>query len=84
MESAPARGKAKPAAKTNLAKADKPGRRRKGKAKYAAPPTPLEVIKAKRRRCADAEDIAGFFTKLIAIVLLIVLLFGFQIGRAHV
>ena len=80
VESAPARGKAKPAAKTNLAKADKPGRRRKGKAKYAAPPTPLEVIKAKRRRCADAEDTAGCCTELVAIVLLIVLLFGSLFG----
>lgn len=84
MESAPTKGKAKPAAQTERkatpAKEDKPKRGRKGKTKDAAPPTPAEVIKAKRRRCADAEDIAGFFTKLIAIVVLIVLLFGFLFG----
>ena len=84
MESAPTKGKAKPAAQTERkatpAKADKPKRGRKGKAKDTAPPTPAEVIKAKRRRCADAEDIAGFFTKLIAIVVLIALLFGFLFG----
>lgn len=62
-------------------KADKPKRSRKGKAKADdAPLTPADIIKAKRRRCADAEDIAGFFTKFIAIVVLIGLLFGFAFG----
>ena len=79
-EPAPTRDKAKPAAKTKPTKADKPSRKGRGKAKADTPPTPVEVIKAKRRRCADAEDIAGFFTKLIAIVVLIVLLFGFLFG----
>ena len=78
--SAPTRTRQGPAAKTKPTKADKPKRGRKGKTKDAAPPTPLEVIKAKRRRCADAEDIAGFFTKLIAIVVLIALLFGLLFG----
>ena len=44
------------------------------------PPTPADIIKAKRRRCADAEDIAGFLTKLVAIVVLLGLLFGFAFG----
>ena len=59
----------------------KPKRGRKGKAKADdTPPTPAEIIKAKRRRCADAEDIAGFLTKLAAIVVLLALLFGFAFG----
>ena len=59
--------------------AAKPKRGRKGKADDT-PPTPAEIIKAKRRRCADAEDIAGFLTKLVAIVVLLGLLFGFAFG----
>ena len=58
----------------------KPKHGRKGKAKTDTPPTPAEIIKAKRRRCADAEDIAGFLTKLVAIVVLLGLLFGFAFG----
>ena len=59
----------------------KPKRGRKGKAKADdTPPTPADIIKAKRRRCADAEDIAGFLTKLVAIVVLLGLLFGFAFG----
>ena len=62
-------------------KAVKAGKaRRKGKAKDGVPPTPADIIKAKRRRCADAEDIAGFLTKLAAIVVLLGLLFGFAFG----
>ena len=57
----------------------KPKRGRKGKADDT-PPTPADIIKAKRRRCADAEDIAGFLTKLVAIVVLLGLLFGFAFG----
>ena len=61
--------------------AAKPKRGRKGKAKADdTPPTPADIIKAKRRRCADAEDIAGFLTKLVAIVVLLGLLFGFAFG----
>ena len=59
--------------------AAKPKHGRKGKADDT-PPTPEEIIKAKRRRCADAEDIAGFLTKLVAIVVLLALLFGFAFG----
>ena len=59
----------------------KPKHSRKGKAKADdTPPTPADIIKAKRRRCADAEDIASFFTKFIAIVVLLALLFGFAFG----
>ena len=59
----------------------KPKHGRKGKAKADdTPPTPADIIKAKRRRCADAEDIAGFLTKLAAIVVLLALLFGFAFG----
>lgn len=57
----------------------KPKHSRKGKADDT-PPTPADIIKAKRRRCADAEDIAGFLTKLAAIVVLLALLFGFAFG----
>ena len=60
--------------------AAKPKHSRKGKAKTETPPTPADIIKAKRRRCADAEDIAGFLTKLAAIVVLLGLLFGFAFG----
>ena len=72
--------RAKPVKADKSAKADKPKRGRKGKAKDDTPPTPLEVIKAKRRRCADAEDIVGFITKFIAIVVMLGLLFGFAFG----
>ena len=61
-------------------KAKRPKAKRKGKAKDDTPPTPEEIIKKRRRRCADAEDIAGFFTKLIAMVVLLALLFGFAFG----
>ncbi len=62
-------------------KAVKAGKaKRKGMAKDGVPPTPADIIKAKRRRCADAEDIAGFLTKLVAIVVLLALLFGFAFG----
>ena len=54
--------------------------KRKGKAKDDTPPTPEEIIEKRRRRCADAEDIAGFFSKLIAMVVLLALLFGFAFG----
>ena len=57
----------------------KPKRGRKGKADDT-PRTAADIIKAKRRRCADAEDIAGFLTKLVAIVVLLGLLFGFAFG----
>ena len=46
----------------------------------AAPPTPAQVIQAKRRRCADAADIANFLTRLAAIVVLLAGLFGIAFG----
>lgn len=68
-------------AKADKPVADKPKHSRKDKAKADdTPPTPADIIKAKRRRCADAEDIAGFLTKLVAIVVLLALLFGFAFG----
>ena len=68
-------------AKGKPAKADKPKRGRKGKAKADAPPiTPEDIIKAKRRRCADAADIGGFLTKLVAMAALLACLFGLAFG----
>ena len=46
----------------------------------AAPLTPEEVIRARRRRCADKEDICAFLVKLAAIVLMLAVLFGFAFG----
>ena len=61
------------------AKAKKPKKR--GKAdKKDTPPTPEEIIRKKRRRCADGEDIVSFFTKLVAMVVLLGLLLGFAFG----
>lgn len=55
--------------------------KKRGKAgKPDTAPTPEEVIRKRRRRCADAEDIASFFTKLIAMVIMLALLFGFAFG----
>ena len=62
------------------ARAEKTKAKAKRKAKDDTPPTPEEIIKKRRRRCADAEDIAGFFSKLIAMVVLLALLFGFAFG----
>ena len=42
--------------------------------------TPEEVIRKKRRRCADAEDIGSFFVRLAAMSILLILLFGFVFG----
>lgn len=41
---------------------------------------PEEVIRQKRRRCADTEDIASFLARLAAMAVLLVLLFGFVFG----
>ena len=46
----------------------------------AAPPTPADVIRARRRRCADAADIGGFLTKLVAMAALLACLFGLAFG----
>ena len=46
----------------------------------APPPTPADVIRARRRRCADAADIGGFLTKLVAMAALLACLFGLAFG----
>lgn len=46
----------------------------------SVPAAPEEVIRWKRRRCADAEDIVSFFARLAAMAVLLVLLFGFVFG----
>ena len=58
----------------------KPRRAKRKRGTGDAPPTPAEIIRLKRRRCADAADIAGFLTKLVAIVVLLAGLFGFAFG----
>lgn len=59
-----------------------PGRRRRNRQarERDAPLTPEAVIKKRRRRCSDAQAITGFFTKLVAIVVLLALLFSFAFG----
>ena len=61
--------------------AAKPKRGRKGKAKADdTPPTPADIIKLRRRRCADAADIVSFFTKLVAMIALLAVLLGLAFG----
>lgn len=72
----PPEASGKPAKASTKAKPKKRGNA--GKPDTA--PTPEEVIRKRRRRCADAEDIASFFTKLIAMVIMLALLFGFAFG----
>lgn len=55
------------------------GGRAKGK-KVTALLTPEQVIRQRRRRCSDAQDIASFFTKLIAIAVMLAVLFGVAFG----
>ena len=72
---------ARPAARPAKPAAAPAKRRGKGKGGApAAPPTPQEVIRRKRRRCADAEDIVSFFTKLAAIIVMLAGLLGFAFG----
>ena len=72
---------AKPAARPAKPAAAPAKRHGKGKGGApAAPLTPQEVIRRKRRRCADAEDIVSFFTKLAAIVIMLALLLGYAFG----
>ena len=54
------------------------GRRRKKTP--PAPLTPQQVIKQRRRRCADAESISSFPVKLVAIILLLVILLAYFFG----
>ena len=44
------------------------------------PPTPADIIKLRRRRCADAADIVSFFTKLVAMIALLAVLLGLAFG----
>lgn len=58
-------------------------RKRRGRGQAAGtpqPPTPLEVIRARRRHCADAADIQAFLVKLAALVVLLAVLFGAAFG----
>ena len=45
-----------------------------------APLSPEEVIRKRRRRCADKEDIRSFFARLAAMAVLLMLLFGVVFG----
>ena len=74
-------GSGKPAKKKEQRRVEKKKRRgKRGSRAGSAPVTPEEVIRRKRRRCADAEDIVSFFTRLAAMAVLLVLLFGFVFG----
>ena len=72
----------KPAKKKGQSRGEKKKRRgRRGNRRAGSVPvTPEEVIRRKRRRCADAEDIVSFFTRLAAMAVLLALLFGFVFG----
>ena len=72
----------KPAKKKGQSRGEKKKRRgRRGNRRAGSVPvTPEEVIRRKRRRCADAEDIVSFITRLAAMAVLLVLLFGFVFG----
>ena len=68
----------KPVKQRDKSYAKKKKRRgKRGSRAGSVPVTPEEVIRRKRRRCADAEDIVSFFTRLAAMAVLLVLLFGF-------
>ena len=71
----------KPVKQRDKSYAKKKKRRgKRGSRAGSVPVTPEEVIRRKRRRCADAEDIVSFFTRLAAMAVLLVLLFGFVFG----
>lgn len=58
-------------------------RKRRGRGQAAGTPqpaTPLEVIRARRRHCADVADIQAFVVKLAALVVLLAVLFGAAFG----
>ncbi len=61
--------------------ATKPAKRTKRRGKGdTTPPTPADIIKLRRRRCADAADIVSFFTKLVAMIALLAVLLGLAFG----
>ena len=64
-------------AATSPATAKRAKRRGKGD---TTPPTPADIIKLRRRRCADAADIVSFFTKLVAMIALLAVLLGLAFG----
>ena len=53
--------------------------KRRGKGD-TTPPTPADIIKLRRRRCADAADIVSFFTKLVAMIALLAVMLGLAFG----
>lgn len=55
-------------------------KKRAGTRGDSSPPTPEQVIKKRRLRCADAQSISSFFVKLVAIILLLAILLGFFFG----
>lgn len=58
-------------------------RKRRGRGQAAGTPQPLtalEVIRARRRHCADAADIQAFLLKLAALAALLAVLFGAAFG----
>ena len=67
----------RPATRPTPATAKRGKRRGKGD---PTPPTPADIIKLRRRRCADAADIVSFFTKLVAMIALLAVLLGLAFG----
>lgn len=54
-----------------------------GKSKRGAPttpPTPLEVIRLRRRRLMDKASILGFFSRLLLLVVMVAAVFGLVFG----
>ena len=66
-----------PATRPTPATAKRGKRRGRGD---TTPPTPADIIKLRRRRCADAADIVSFFTKLVAMIALLAVLLGLAFG----
>ena len=67
----------RPATRATAAPSKRGKRRGKGD---TTPPTPADIIKLRRRRCADAADIVSFFTKLVAMIALLAVLLGLAFG----
>ena len=67
----------RPATRATAAPSKRNKRRGKGD---PTPLTPADIIKLRRRRCADAADIVSFFTKLVAMIALLAVLLGLAFG----
>ena len=67
----------RPATRATPAPTKRGKRRGKGD---PTPPTPADIIKQRRHRCADAADIVSFFTKLVAMIALLAVLLGLAFG----